>query len=92
MGQGRLDAAQGLLTPLLTRRRLSYDDHFALISSWALLLAKKGDADGARYWQGVIEDVHPSHPMLSQFRKTLDRILKPTAVSSLFSRLRRNKQ
>lgn len=92
MGQGRLDAAQGLLTPLLKRRRLSYDDHFALISSWALLLAKKGDADGARYWQGVIEDMHPSHPMLSQFRKTLDRILHPTTVGGLLNRLWYKKQ
>jgi tetratricopeptide (TPR) repeat protein len=78
--EGRLDKAQEMLDPLLSRRRLHFTEFASLCMGQINLLLARGERQAAQSWLGLWEQADPDHPALAEWRR---RVRRPSWLHKL---------
>ncbi len=86
--EGRLDEAEALLQPILSRKRLHFSEHAALCQAQIELFIAQGNEDAARSWLEMWREVDPEHPDIALWSLRLSKSLKEklTGLGSLIVR------
>lgn len=76
IADGRLDEAEALLKPLLSRRRLHFSELAALCHAQIELFVAQNNTDAARSWLEMWAGADPDHPGIAHWRAILGKNLK----------------
>ena len=68
---GKLEQAEALLRPLLTRKRFNIQEFGFFCHAQMELLLAKHQPEGAQSWLGMWARIDPDHPLIGEWRKRL---------------------
>lgn len=77
INQGRIDEADALLKPLMSRRQLHYSELAAMMNAEIELELARGNPAGAKGWLDMWQGVDPESPMLAHCKSRIDSAHRP---------------
>lgn len=77
INQGRIDEADALLRPLMSRRQLHYSELAAMMNAEIELELARNNLAGAKGWLDMWQGVDPENPMVAHCRARIDSARRP---------------
>ena len=68
---GKLEQAEALLRPLLTRKRFNIQEFGFFCQAQMELLLAKQQPEGAQSWLGMWSGIDPDNPLIGEWRRRL---------------------